>query len=84
MPTMYGKVEVVPIAELVNSAARVSAVEDFMKRTMMVPQGMWSGLNYMRELRRAMELANTEDINACVKFRTSSSSCFTSCGVGNL
>ena len=53
MDASYGKVKVVPIAEIVNFGARLSAFEDFMKRTVTVLQSVWSRLNYMRELSRA-------------------------------
>jgi|SRR5262249_55063646 len=38
-------------SENLNLNRRLSPFEDFMKRTMSILQGVWSKLNYMRELR---------------------------------
>lgn len=39
-------------SEILNFNPRLSAFEDFMQRTLNVLQGIWSKLNYIRELRR--------------------------------
>jgi hypothetical protein len=49
----YEKPKVVPCSEILNSGPRLSAFEDFMQRTMSVLQGVWSKLNYIRELRES-------------------------------
>jgi|tagenome__1003787_1003787.scaffolds.fasta_scaffold20299398_2 hypothetical protein len=51
MEAIYGKVNVVPIAEIVSFSASLSAIEDIVKRCDDV-QGVWPPLDYVRELRR--------------------------------
>jgi hypothetical protein len=53
MDANYDKAKIVPRSEIVNSTARLSAFEDFMKRTVTTLQGVWARLNYIRELRQA-------------------------------
>jgi hypothetical protein len=47
----YEKDKSVTRSENLNFNRRLSPFEDFMKRTMSVLQGVWSKLNYIRELR---------------------------------
>lgn len=47
----YEKRKSVTCSENLNFNRRLSPFEDFMKRTMSVLQGIWSKLNYIRELR---------------------------------
>lgn len=44
-----------PIPELVNRGARLSAFEDFQARTLSVLPGLWTKLLYMSELRSAAD-----------------------------
>ena len=48
----YQKGKTVGCSEIPNFNPRLSALEDFMLRTMNVLQGVWSRLNYIRELRK--------------------------------
>ena len=47
----YQKGKSVGCSEILNFNPRLTAFEDFMLRTMDVLQGVWSKLNYIRELR---------------------------------
>ena len=51
MDENYDKPKTVRCSGNLNFEPRVSAFEDFMHRTMNVLQGVWSKLNYIRELR---------------------------------
>src|SRR5205823_14780087 len=51
MGSNYEKDKSVTRSEDLNLKRRLSPFEDFMKRTMSVLQGVWSKLNYIRELR---------------------------------
>ena len=51
MGSNYEKDKSVTRSENLNFNRRLSPFEDFMKRTMSVLQGVWSKLNYIRELR---------------------------------
>ena len=53
MDENYDKPKTVPCSGNLKFEPRVSAFEDFMKRTAHVLQGIWSKLNYIRELRDA-------------------------------
>ena len=53
MDENYGKPKSVPCSGNLNFEPRVSAFEDFVKRTLHFLQGTWSKVNYIRELRDA-------------------------------
>ena len=52
MGANYENPKSVPCSEILNSGSRLSAREDFLSRTISVLRGVWSKLNYIRELRR--------------------------------
>ena len=52
MDANCAKPKTVPCPEIVNSTARLSPFNDFVKRTMSSIEGLWAKLNYIRELRR--------------------------------
>lgn len=51
MDSSYANDETVPCSEILNSGARLSAREDFVRRTLSGVRGIWSRLNYIRQLR---------------------------------
>src|SRR6185312_6707550 len=51
MDELYANRQSVTCSEILNSGARLSAREDFVQRTLSSLRGIWSKLNYIRQLR---------------------------------